>query len=59
MGEASPEWLQDCLKWRGRPLTGKHGHWCPDWDELPIDETCSEWPCGCAEELEKEPDAER
>lgn len=44
----SPQWQADCLKWRGKVLTGKHGHWCPDWDDLPIDETSPEWPCPCA-----------
>ncbi len=42
-------WREDCLKWRGVILTGKYSHWCFDWDELPIDETCREWPCGCGE----------
>jgi hypothetical protein len=41
------EWLHDCMKWRGRPLNGKHAHWCRDWDDLPMDETCEEWPCVC------------
>ena len=36
------------MKWRGRILTGEFAHWCFEWDELPIDETCeNEWPCGC------------
>lgn len=43
----SKEWIEDCLKWRGRVLTGKFGHWCYDWDGLPVDETSSEWPCNC------------
>jgi hypothetical protein len=41
------EWNKQCLHYRGRILTGEHGHYCPDWDELPIDETCQEWPCPC------------
>lgn len=45
----SVEWQADCIKWRGRILTGKYAHWCFDWDGLPIDETCKEWPCGCLE----------
>lgn len=50
---ASEEWRRDCLRWRGRVLTGKYAHWCFEWDELPVDETCTnEWPCGCAAELE-------
>jgi hypothetical protein len=44
----SAEWEADCLRWRGKVLTGEHGHWCPDYDFLPIDETCAnEWPCPC------------
>lgn len=43
----SDDWQEDCLKWRGRILNGVYAHWCFDWDELPIDETCDEWPCGC------------
>lgn len=41
----SLEWQADCQHWRGRVLTGEHGHWCFEWDGLPIDETCPEWPC--------------
>lgn len=48
------EWIQDCMKWRGFILSGKYTHWCHGWDGLPIDETCYEWPCECASELEKE-----
>ena len=45
---ASPEWETDCLRWRGRVLTGKHAHWCFDWDGLPVDETCDEFhSCTC------------
>lgn len=43
LGAYSLEWIKDCLYWRGRILTGKYGHWCPDWDFLPVDETCEEW----------------
>ncbi|WP_418024987.1 hypothetical protein ACNKFW_15655 (plasmid) [Paracoccus sp. TD-10] len=43
----SDEWERDCLHWRGRTLTGQHKHWCDEWDGLPVDETCPEWPCGC------------
>jgi hypothetical protein len=35
------------MYWRGVVLTGKYAHWCDEWDGLPIDETCEEWPCGC------------
>lgn len=44
---APPEWVADCLQWRGEVLTGRYAHWCFEWDGLPIDETCEEWPCGC------------
>jgi hypothetical protein len=43
----SPDWIRDCMRWHGRVLDGKHAHWCYEWDGLPIDETCDEWPCGC------------
>ena len=44
------EWEEDCIRYRGRLLNGKNAHYCFDWDFLPIDETCREWPCGCREE---------
>ena len=47
----SPDWIEDCMRWRGRVLTGKHAHWCHDWDCLPIDETTDEFPCACFPEL--------
>lgn len=50
------EWQQDCLKWRGKVLTGKYAHWCYGYDFLPVDETTPEWPCECAEALRKERD---
>lgn len=56
--DPSPEWIEDSRKWRGRVLTGEYGHWCPDWDDLPIDETCPEWPCPCRAELEGKTDAD-
>jgi len=40
-------WVADCIRWRGKVLEGEHGHWCEEWDGLPVDETCREWPCGC------------
>ena len=50
------EWERDCMHWRGKILNGVHGHWCPEWDYLTIDETCPEWPCGCSvsDKAEKE-----
>lgn len=43
----STHWIADCMKYRGKILTGIQSHWCADWDDLPIDETCDEWPCAC------------
>jgi hypothetical protein len=48
MSEPSADWIEDCLRWCGKVLTGKHAHWCPHWDYLPIDETTPEWPCPCS-----------
>ena len=45
-------WAHHCLKWRGKVLTGKYSHWCHEWDGLPIDETCIEWPCDSCYNLE-------
>lgn len=39
------EWVLDCMRWRGRMLTGKLAHWCWDWDGLPVDETTPEIDC--------------
>ena len=45
MANISDEWKEDCLEYRGVVLTGAGAHWCVEWDDLPIDETCYEWPC--------------
>ena len=47
MTDLSSDFTDDCMRWRGRVLNGDYAHWCPDWDGLPIDETCNEWPCNC------------
>lgn len=39
------EWIDDCIKWRGKILYGQFWHWCDDWDGLPVDETCDEFSC--------------
>jgi hypothetical protein len=39
------EFQKDSLHWNGRILTGRFRHWCYDWDQLPIDETCEEFEC--------------
>lgn len=49
--EIDATWAKDCQTWRGELLTGRFQHYCYDWDGLPIDETCLEWPCACAKEL--------
>ena len=42
------EWIEDCMRWRGKVLTGKGAHYCYDWDFLPVDETTPEWDaCVC------------
>lgn len=53
MDDAGDEWIVDCMRERGRVLTGRLWHWCQKWDFLTIDETCPEWPCGCFPELEE------
>ena len=35
-------WVKDCFRWHDHVLTGEKSHYCPDWDYLPIDETCME-----------------
>jgi hypothetical protein len=47
LSDISETWRADCLRWRGRVLTGLYAHWCDDWDGLPIDESSREWPCAC------------
>lgn len=51
MANISKDWEEDCLKYHGVILTGNGAHWCAEWDDLPIDETCYEWPC-CAYAIE-------
>ena len=42
------DFAADCLKERGRPLTGEFAHYCYDWDGLTVDETTDEFAsCGC------------
>jgi hypothetical protein len=42
------EFQDDFVHWHGRTCQGAFGHWCPDWDFLPIDEFCQECAsCGC------------
>jgi hypothetical protein len=46
--DSEEDWKEDCMKWRGKVLTGAKAHWCYEWDGLPVDETTPEWPCNCA-----------
>ena len=40
------EWKEHCLSCYGVVLVGKYRHYCPDWDLLPIDDTCiAEFAC--------------
>ena len=44
----SDDWIEDCMHHHGKVLTGKYAHWCPEFDFLPIDETCFEFEyCTC------------
>lgn len=45
-----PDFIKACFEYRGDFLMGKYAHWCVDWDDLPIDETCGEWPCACVDD---------
>ena len=38
-------WAIESVRYRGEVLTGHYAHYCCEWDGLPIDETCIEWPC--------------
>ncbi len=33
-------WAKECMLFYGRILTGEKRHYCPEWDFMPIDETC-------------------
>ncbi len=37
------EFDEDCLQIYGKTLHGKYKHYCPEFDFLPIDETCFEY----------------
>lgn len=47
--ECSEDWREDCMQWHKKLLTGKMAHWCPEWDDLPIDETCKEFESCCCD----------
>ena len=54
--EIARAWVESCMPWRGAVLIGKYGHYCYEWDGLPVDESCLEWPCACAEQLGATPE---
>lgn len=39
------EFNEACIEMYGETLTGKFRHFCPEFDYLPIDNTCSEFKC--------------
>jgi hypothetical protein len=46
--EQQAEWVEVCVDIHGRVLTGKHQHYCAEYDGLPVDETCPEFDdCVC------------
>lgn len=47
----SQDWIDDCFKFWGKTLTGNKAHWCPEFDDLPIDETCDEYDIFCTCDL--------
>lgn len=45
------QWQKDCMQWHRKMLTGNFAHYCPDWDFLPIDDTCKEFKsCTCTKD---------
>lgn len=45
---AEDEWPSECRRWYGRELTGRWAHYCAEWDDMPLDETCEEFlACRC------------
>ncbi len=39
----SEDWIRDSIKYWDKVLIGNKSHWCYEWDDLPIDETCKEY----------------
>jgi len=53
--KSQTEFEKKCYRWHGRKLEGNYAHYCPDWDFLPIDNTCVEFQsCTCTKRPEKE-----
>jgi hypothetical protein len=46
-------WARECNFFHNRLLTGKRKHYCPEWDFMPIDETCEMEIEACFCNLEK------
>jgi len=45
---ALARWNADCQRQWGKFLDGRLSHYCPDWNYLPIDESCKEYiSCTC------------
>lgn len=40
---------KECIREHGSILIGRFRHYCYDWDELPVDETCEEFEACCCE----------
>ena len=41
-------WARECTFFHGRILEGEKNHYCPEWDYMPVDETCMEYEfCTC------------
>lgn len=49
MSTGNGAWVQACVTARGHVLIGLHAHYCPEYEDLPVDETTPEWPCSCFE----------
>lgn len=45
MDKVNHQDLLDIEERRMAKLTGKHKHYCMDWDGMAIDETCPEFEC--------------
>ena len=46
-------WAKECHFFHKRLLTGEKRHYCPEWDYMPIDETCEMEIEACICNLEK------
>jgi hypothetical protein len=46
-------WARECTFFYGRVLDGEKRHYCPEWDYMPIDDTCEMEMEACLCNLEK------